>query len=170
MQTPYWFQQERPDGGARITITLWPYRSLGPRGFRLLMILILSLSLAISTLFFVHGAWPVVGFMGVEIGLVWYLFRRNFREGEVMERLDIGATSTSLTRVDWRGRAQKDVFDSPWLSADILSSDGRQDRLMLRLHGQRLEIGSFLPPIEKPALAAALNEVFQNRQRQVRDD
>ena len=164
MQTPYWFQQKQPDGSARITITLWPYRSLWPRGFRLLMISILCLSFAISTLFFVLGAWPVIGFMGLEIGFVWFLFRRNYRAGEVLERLDIGATQTSLTSIDWRGKEQKQIFNSPWLSAEIQSADGRQDKLMLRLHGQKLEIGSFLPPIEKPPLAAALNAAFQARQ------
>ena len=164
MQTPYWFQQPRAEGGERITITLWPYRSLGPRGFRLLMISILCLSVAVSTLFFVLGAWPVIGFMGVEIGFVWFLFRRNYREGEVSERLDISDNGTSLTRIDWRGREQTELLKSPWLHAEILSDEGRQDKLLLRLHGRYIEIGSFLPPIEKPPLADALNAAFRRQQ------
>ncbi len=168
MQTPYWFQQPRANGGERITITLWPYRSLGPRGFRLLMLSILCLSFAISLLFFILGAWPVIGFMGVEIGFVWYIFRRNYREGEVSERLDIREDGTSLTRIDARGREKTERFDSPWLRADISTADGRQDKLVLRLHGKHIEIGSFLPPIEKPQLAEALNAAFRRQQGQAR--
>lgn len=166
MQTPYWFQQARADGGEQITITLWPYRSLGPRGFRLLMLSILCLSFAISLLFFLLGAWPVIGFMGVEIGFVWYIFRRNYREGEVSERLDIHEAGTSLTRIDARGRETTERFDSPWLRADILSVDGRQDKLLLKWHAKHIEIGSFLPPIEKPQLAEALNAAFRRQQGQ----
>lgn len=166
MQTPYWFQQPRAEGGERITITLWPYRSLGPRGFRLLILSILGLSFAVGLLFFILGAWPVIGFMGVEIGFVWYIFRRNYREGEVSERLDISEDGTSLTRIDAHGRERTERFHSPWLRADILSAEGRQDKLLLNLHGQQIEIGSFLPPIEKPPLAEALNAAFRRQQGQ----
>ena len=164
MQTPYWYKQSEPDGADTITITLWPYRSLGPRGFLMLMLGIASLAFGVSLFFFLLGAWPVIGFMGVEIGLVWYLFQRNYRAGQISETLSIQSHRTGLTRMNWRGQTTTEWLDSPWLRAEILSSEGRQDRLMLRLHGRMIEIGSFLPPIEKPALAEMLNHSFSKYQ------
>ena len=45
-------------------ITLWPYRSLSLKGFRIFMASLASLMSLIATGFYLLGAWPVIGFLG----------------------------------------------------------------------------------------------------------
>ncbi|RME67015.1 MAG: DUF2244 domain-containing protein, partial [Alphaproteobacteria bacterium] len=52
--------------GGRLDLVLMPARSLSPFGFRLLMAVLAALSAAIGTLFVLHGAWPVLGFFGLD--------------------------------------------------------------------------------------------------------
>ena len=56
---------------------LRPNRSLSPRGFRLLMLAFGAMLFGVGGWFFMVGAWPVFGFMGLEIGLVYWCFKHN---------------------------------------------------------------------------------------------
>ena len=53
------------------TLTIWPYRSLSKRGFAIVMAVLTSLAFCIGLGFFLLGAWPVIGFLGLEILVVW---------------------------------------------------------------------------------------------------
>ena len=48
------------------SVMLVPHRSLGRRGFLLLMAIIAALCFAIGVFFFMLGAWPVLGFVGLD--------------------------------------------------------------------------------------------------------
>ena len=64
----YW-HHEKPDSKQEIiTITLWPYRSLGSRGYLYLMMGFIGLIFILSLLFYSLGAWPVIGFLGIISG------------------------------------------------------------------------------------------------------
>ena len=156
------WQHKTSDTGAQvITIRLWPYRSLSLRGFRMVMG---ALTLAIFTLglgFFLLGAWPVIGFLGAEIGLVWFVFRLNYRAGQLVEEIIIRSASVTITRTNWRGRQKTFVLDSAWIKAELVPKKTRRRKLFLRHHSYRFEIGEFLPPTEKPSLASALNDAFK---------
>ena len=66
------------------------------------MAVIGGINLAAGMVFYVLGAWPVVGFMGLDVALVWWAFRKNFampgwpsasrspRDELVLERLPKG--------------------------------------------------------------------------------
>ena len=155
------WQHKTSDTGAQvITIRLWPHRSLSLRGFRIVMG---ALTLAIFTLglgFFLLGAWPVIGFLGAEIGLVWFVFRLNYRAGQLVEEIIISPASVTITRTNWRGRQRKFVLNSAWIKAELIPKKAQRRKLFLRHHSDRFEIGEFLPPTEKPSLASALNDAF----------
>ncbi len=155
-----WQHKTLDTGTQVITISLWPYRSLSLRGFRMVMS---ALTLAIFTLgigFFFLGAWPVIGFLGAEIGLIWFAFRFNYRAGQLVEEIAISPASVTITRTDWRGRQKKYVLNSAWIKAELIPKQASRRKLFLRHHSDRLEIGAFLPPTEKPSLASALNDAF----------
>ena len=56
---------------------LTPHRSLGAVGFVVLMSLLSALSFAAGIMFYLIGAWPVVGFLGLDVLLVYLAFRAN---------------------------------------------------------------------------------------------
>ena len=65
---------------------LTPYRSLSRRGFILVMSLIAAINLVVGGMFYAIGAWPVVGFLGLDVLLVYWAFRVNYRSAAAFER------------------------------------------------------------------------------------
>jgi uncharacterized membrane protein len=59
--------------------TITPHRSLGSTGFLILMLCIGALSFVSGMVFLMLGAWPVFGFLGLEVLLIYVAFRANFR-------------------------------------------------------------------------------------------
>jgi len=155
-----WFNTHDTPDNARYIITLWPYRSLSVRGFRILMICLASLMSLIATGFFLIGAWPVIGFLGAEILIVWFAFKVNYRAGQLVEQLEITPERVEITRTDWRGTQTYFCLDSPWIRAELSEEIEYKPKLYLRAHAKKMEIGAFMPPVEKDALAKALNQTF----------
>ena len=56
------------------TIKIYPNNSLSPKGFFLLMAFITIPCLTIGIMFMVMGAWPVLGFMVLEVFLIYIFF------------------------------------------------------------------------------------------------
>ena len=158
--TQRWFHDKSPENGEAIVITLWPYRSLSLRGFRILIVVLASVMSFIGLGFYLLGAWPVVGFLGLEIFVVWYAFKWNYRSGQLVETVAITPQQVDITRTDWRGRSKTICLDGVWIKAELDTKEKRRCRLYLRQHANKLEIGAFMPSAEKPYLAAALNEAF----------
>ena len=107
------------------------------------------------------GAWPVIGFLGVEIGLVWFLFKVNYKSSKNFEQISITKNSTLIKKINWRGAIINFTIESPWIKASCIKSNGTSDKLFLNYHADQLEIGKFLPPQEKALLANALNNCFE---------
>ena len=155
-----WFHDKSLENGEAIVITLWPYRSLSQRGFQILIAILAGLMTFIGLGFYLLGAWPVVGFLGLEIIIVWYAFKWNYRSGQLVETVFISPKQVDITRTDWRGRSKTICLDGVWIKAELDTKDKRRCRLYLRQHANKMEIGAFLPSAEKPSLATALNEAF----------
>ena len=160
-QNPFWIHDKTNAQKEVFTITLWPYRSLGSRGYLYLMVAFISLIFILSLLFYFLGAWPVIGFLGFEIGLVWLVFRLNYNSGKNFEQIYITKGKTFIEQVNWRGAKRRFTIVSPWISAHCIRDEGNTNKLILRYHAEKLEIGSFLPPHEKVSLANTLNDCFK---------
>ena len=155
-----WFHDKSPENGEAIVIMLWPYRSLSLRGFRILITVLAILMSLIGLGFYLIGAWPVLGFLGLEIFIVWYAFKWNYRSGQLVETVAITPQKVDITRTDWRGHSKTICLNGVWIKAELDTKENKKCRLYLRQHSNKLEIGAFMPPAEKPSLAFALNEVF----------
>ena len=158
--TQRWVHDKSPENGETIIITLWPYRSLSLQGFRILIAVLASLMSLIGLGFYLIGAWPVVGFLGLEIFIVWYAFKWNYRSGQLVETVAITPQQVDIIRTDWRGRSKTICLNGVWIKAELDTKEKKRCRLYLRHHASKLEIGAFMPPAEKPSLAAALNEAL----------
>jgi len=102
-----------------ITISLWPYRSLSVRGFRIVIGLIALALSAVGIGFMLIGAWPVIGFLGLEIAIVWVAFKLNYRAGRLIETISINKSGVSIETIDWRGHPTHQHIDSPWVVAKL---------------------------------------------------
>ena len=54
---------------------LTPHRSLSATGFLILMMLVGGVSFAAGIVFLMMGAWPVFGFFGLDVLLLYLAFR-----------------------------------------------------------------------------------------------
>jgi len=152
MTDPYLIPQEP----ARFSAVLTPHRSLGPKGFMVLMAAVCAVSFGTGLLFYIIGAWPVVGFMGLDVALIYIAFKLNFRALRLYETVDLTQKALTVTRVDPSGRAQSWDFNPYWVRLCLEPRRGRSTELSLASHGRRLVFASFLTDSEREDLALAL--------------
>jgi uncharacterized membrane protein len=147
--------------------TLTPHRSLGPTGFLILMGCLGGASFATGVVFILLGAWPVFGFLGLDVLLVYLAFRANYRAANAYEEVIVTASELTVRKVTPRGRVREEWTANPlWvrLQQDIHEEFG-VERLLLISRGERLAIASFLGPKEKQSFAQALNQALFEARR-----
>ena len=144
--------------------TLTPHRSLSPRAFALLMSAVAAVAFAGGIAFWLLGAWPVVGFCGLEAGIFYIAFRLNYRSARLSETIRLTDRELTVERIEADGRTRLWSLQPAWLAVVLDEPPGRSGRLLLRSHGQNLPVASFLSPGERVTLKAALEEAL-SRQR-----
>ena len=73
-------------------------------------------SFGVGMVFLWMGAWPVFGFLGLDVFLVWLAFRANFRAAKAFEEILV-----TPVRLVWRRVSARGFFDPP---AAMLASGG----------------------------------------------
>jgi uncharacterized membrane protein len=153
-------EKASPSAPARFDIVLYPNRSMGRTGFAVLMGAIVLVSAAVGAGFMMVGAWPVAGFFGLDVVLLFVAFRWYDRESRRAEFVRLDRGGVSVRRLEPDGSSQSWQFEPYWLRVSIEAA-GRHDRLMLRSHGRDLEIGAFLTSAERRELARALEAALR---------
>ena len=72
-----------------LNLTVLPYRSLSKKGFKNLMLVVCFIFFSVGIFFWHIGAWPVFGFLGLDVFLLYYAFRINYKSGEIFENIRI---------------------------------------------------------------------------------
>jgi uncharacterized membrane protein len=152
-----------PDNGrVYMNAILHPHRSLPPLGFFLVMALVGGISFTAGLLFYLQGAWPVMGFFGLDVLLVWLAFRFNYRSGRMYETVRLTDEALSITHVDEKGRQRQFTLEPYWLRVTI-DMQGRREQLVLSSHGRRFLLGPFLTGEERKDFAKALKAALARR-------
>ena len=107
--------------------------------------------------FIIVGAWPVFGFFGVDILLVYIAFRRIYRSGEKYETLHLSRTLLQVEQISSKGNRVAKCFNPYWVIIEFHQGSRARDSLCLRSHGESLEIASFLSADRKKELANQLH-------------
>jgi uncharacterized membrane protein len=137
---------------------LTPHRSLSKQGFLAVMGLIATMNFIAGSVFFAIGAWPVVGFCGIDVLIMWWAFRRNFADGRVAERIEVTEHELVFDRTAEGKEPLQRRFVRRWVRVELEEDHDREltGRLFLACQGRRTEIASFLAPFERKDLASAL--------------
>lgn len=139
---------------------LLPHRSLPPRGFHVLMLLLALVSLAAGIGFVAIGAWPVFGFFGLDVLLLYLAFRLSYRSARQREILRLAGDDFTVERIDVYGERRQWRFQPFWLRVHLEERPDASNRLVVASHGQRLVIGEFLGAPVRRELAATLRAVL----------
>ena len=136
---------------------LTPHRSLSARGFLILMSAVGAISFIVGFGFLAMGAWPVLGFFGLDVALIYWAFRSNYRDGRVAEMIEVTPQQVLLTRVAHDGATTVLDFNTYWVRLALDErSDGRS-HLDLVMRDKRVRIADFLSDSERRAFADVLN-------------
>ncbi|WP_281684862.1 DUF2244 domain-containing protein [Thalassobaculum salexigens] len=158
MEQPIAMTGSEPEETPVLDLVLYPHRSLTPQGFLVLMGVIAGLSFTIGLVFFLLGAWPIVGFLGLDVAVIYLAFRLNYRAARAYETIRLSGNALEVVKIDARGRRRRYVMPSAWLRVDVEQRPRRASRLTLRSRGRGLEIGAFLGQEEKDGLANVLRD------------
>ena len=145
---------------------LTPHRSLGRTGFLAVMLLIGGISFAAGLVFFIAGAWPVVGFLGLDVLLVYAAFKVSYRTAAACEHVTMTPSALTVRKVSHRGQVAEWTLNPVWvrLQRETHAEFGIE-RLFLVSHGRRLPVATFLGPREKATFASALSAALGEARR-----
>ena len=149
---------------ARVT----PHRSLNRTGFLVLMAFIGAVSFVAGVAFYLMGAWPVLGFFGLDVLAIWWAFRINFRRAAAVEEISVTPSELRVRRVSHRGHVMEWTLNPLWVQLEQTGDpEFGIERLYLVSRGRRLSIGHFLGPDEKASFSKALLVALQTAKRGV---
>jgi uncharacterized membrane protein len=141
---------------------LSPHRSLSFKGFKLLMAFFGILSLLIGGWFLMIGAWPVFGFFGLDVLLLYLAFRSNYKWGGVRETVNLTETDLEIVHHPLNGPERSWRFNPYWVQLRLLERRGRSSLLQACSHGRALTFATFLSEDEKKELNHRLGIALHN--------
>lgn len=135
---------------------LYPNRSLPPLGFAVVMGIVITVNFTLGVYFAAIGAWPVIGFCGLDILLVWLAFKISYRQGRLHERIRLTSDELLVSRVLPSGHESRWRLQPYWTSIDVVRPEGHDAQVRVKSRGRTLIVGSFLSPKERVALGETL--------------
>jgi uncharacterized membrane protein len=145
---------------------LTPHRSLSRNGFVILMLVMGGASFATGIAFLLAGAWPVFGFCGLDVLLVYLAFRLSYRHARAYEQVTVTPSELTVRKVSHHGRINEWTLNPLWVRLDrVVHEEFGIERLFLVSHGRRLTIAGFLGPQEKESFALALSAALGEAKR-----
>ncbi len=135
---------------------LHPHRSLSRHGFALLMGLVGATSLIVGGFFLAVGAWPVFGLYGLDVLILYFALRQNYRSARIYEKVRLTPEQLTVEKGDHSGPHRVWTFQPYWLRIAMDDPPRHESQITLSSHGQSLVVGAFLSPEERLEFARAL--------------
>jgi uncharacterized membrane protein len=146
--------------GPHFEFVLYPNRSFSTQAFVLLMLAFSLVCAGVGVGFFLLGAWPVTGYLGLDVVALFFAFRWVRRESRRVEMIRVAKDGLVVRRIEPTGAAQEVRFEPYWSRISLQAIRGNSSRLTVASHGRACEIGRFLTLQEKRELARALDEAL----------
>ncbi len=148
---------------------LTPHRSLGSVGFLVVMTVFGGVSFISGMAFLLMGAWPVFGFFGLDVLLLYWAFRINYRHAAAYEQVTVTPTALKVRKVSHRGRVREWVLNPLWVKLDMTehSMNSVSSGCFWSRAASKLVIANFLGPDEKASFARELGRALGEAKRGV---
>lgn len=151
--------------GAGFDAVLFPNRSLPSAGFLAVMSIVIGANILFGLYFFTIGAWPVIGFCGLDVFLVWLAFKLSYRQGRLRERVVVEAGEMRVSRVLPSGHELRWRLQPHWTRVVIDRPDEHETRVRLVSKGRSLVLGAFLSPDERMTFGKSLANALERAGR-----
>lgn len=144
-----------------LVITSHPHRSLGLAGFRALFGVVIVANCVGAIYFSSLGAWPVAGFMGLDVLAFALAFRLSYAQARAFERISIDPNQIIVEQCNAKGQMARETLQSYWAQI-VFDGDDTQGHIWVRSHGRSIPVGTHLPGPERHLFAARLKEALRD--------
>jgi uncharacterized membrane protein len=114
----------------------------------------------LGVIFVLKGAWPVMPFMGLDVLLLVWAFRRCRQRAQSYEHIVLSLSCLHITRHPYGGQSSELSLNPYWLNVAIEEEAEQPRHLLLSSHGRSVEVGGFLAPNERLRLAQLLRQAL----------
>ena len=151
---------------------LEPPRSLSTRGLNRVMMVLGGVSVVTSVGFLLAGAWPIVGFLGLEILALWLVFQWSFRCQRARTYVRVTADAVDVRKVDGWGRERRASLAAHFARVEFDRLATGPYALRLATSRRAYPLGEFLTPRERETFARRLMQAISDarRERHAADD
>lgn len=134
--------------------TLTPHRSLTRRGYRYVIALVCVMATIPGIVFFSLGAWPIIGFLGLDVLAIGWALAASMQSGKQFEEITLWPDELEVKQVSSAGKAEISRFN-PFFVKLVIDRDFNERITGLHLRGRDadLVIGAFLNPDDKTSFA-----------------
>ncbi len=151
---------ERPGAEAEISLTSRRPDAIGPRGRWWLFTSLCALSFGFALMFAARGAWLVLPYSALEMGVLFWAFQRFGRRLAEWDRITVRGDRV-IVESERSGVRTRRVFNRQWLRVELEERGfGRPPALSLRYAGERTTIGDALPAVERIRLGRELRRAL----------
>lgn len=143
------------------TARLTPYRSLGPQGFKTLMVVVGLVCFTIGMFFSSLGLWPVIGFMGLDFLLIYWAFKANYASAKSYEDVEISRRHVLLQKTTPKGTTTRHEFPQFGTRFKVDRHDEIGiTKMRITNRKREIEFGYFLNPADKESFALAFGRAL----------
>ncbi|MEP0942637.1 MAG: DUF2244 domain-containing protein [Rhizobiaceae bacterium] len=145
---------------------LTPYRSLGPQGFKIMFGLVAGFCFLVGMVFLALGLWPVLGFMGLDVLLVYWAFKSNYWSAKAYEDVEVSRQHVFLRKVTPKGLASDHTFPQFGTRFEVDRHDEIGiTKMRLANRADSVEFGYFLNPNDRESFASAFQLAMAKAKR-----
>ena len=146
----------------KLSIRIWPNRSLPKVGFIILMIMV-WFCMSVPMIAFIGSSifWGLLPFFIITLSLLFFLLNKSYDDGNLIEELSIWSDLIIVNRVEPNKTIKSWEANPYWSSVNLYNNRGPvEDYLTLKGNGREIELGSFLSPSERKCLHSELKRVL----------
>jgi len=131
------------------------------------MMAIGGISFAVGIAFLSMGAWPVTGFLGLDVALIYYAFRANYKAARRYEKVEISPSTLTITRVAPDAPPETFDFNTYWAKVRLDEEPSGRTALHIVSHGRQFRFGTFLSNEDRRSFAHILSTELHARRTQL---
>jgi uncharacterized membrane protein len=108
------------------------------------------------------GAWPIFGFLGLDVLAIWLAFRWNYRAARAREEVSVSRTALDILKVAPSGRSEAHRFNPFWARFEVARHEEIGiTRMAVTDKARQVPIGAFLNPDDRESFATAFGRALK---------
>jgi len=144
-----------------LDVVLRPAPPMPPRALLAILTIVIAINAGFALFFMLHGAWPMLPFMGADVALLAWAFRASERAAQREEHVVVTPSVLTVARRAPKTAPREFTFNPYWVRVDMANPPQHGSQLTLWSHGKGLRLGSFLPPLERASFAERLKDALR---------